>query len=274
MKTKLLFLISIILLPQLAWASEYTRSFDFKPISIESKELLKTVTEIIDYCRSISAVPGATESYIRFGEDGRAAQSSLPVNKDTFANYPATFYECHIDIKPKEGLISEVNLIFTDSLRRITVAGSDNFHVDELIKLAQEQLGDYEIDAAGPNFRIIFYLIVIIFYSIAVSSAWSVMRLEDEPVYWVIHFALFFAFIFIPPWPTVFPGFMAVAEYRSFLESYGKLFAYLGIGIMLLGLVLEAIRRIKKSAQPQMTTGVRKKLLKANRHQSGEEAGA
>ena len=246
MKTKLLFLISIILLPQPAWASEYTRSVDFKPICIESKDLLKTVEEIIDYCRLNSGVPVAAESYIRFGGDGRARKFSLPLKKDDFENYPAIFYECQIVINAKEGLISEVNLNFSDSLRRITVAGSDSYHVDDLIKLARQKLSDYEIDAAGPNFRILFYLIVMIFYSIAVSSAWSVIRLEDEPIYWVIHFALFLAFISIPPWPTIFPGFIAGDECRTFLENYGKLFAYLGCGIMLLGVALEVVRRIKR----------------------------
>ena len=246
MKTKLLFLFSIILLPQVAWASEYTRSFDFKPICIESRDLLKTVEEIINYCRLNSGVPVAAESYIRFGGDGRARKFSLPLKKDTSENYPAIFYECHIVINAKGGLISEVNLNFSDSLRRITVAGSDNIHVDELIKLTQQKLSDYQIDATGPNFRIIFYLIVIIFYSIAVSSAWSVIRLEDEPIYWVIHFALFLAFIYIPPWPTVFPGFIAANECKSFFENYGKLFAYLGCGIILIGVALEVIRRIKK----------------------------
>jgi hypothetical protein len=246
MKTKLLFLISIILLPQVAWAGEYTRSYDFRPICIESKELLKTVTEIINYCPLNSDEPVAIEGYIRFGGDGRETKFSLPINKDTFENYPVIFYECYIDIKAKEGFVSEVNLIFTDSLRRITVGGSDKIHVDGLIKLTQEKLSDYEIDAAGPNFRIIFYLIVIIFYSIAVSSIWSVIRLEDEPIYWVIHFALFFAFVFIPPWSTVFPGFIAAAECRSFIESYGRLFAFLGCGIVLLGVILEVIRRINK----------------------------
>ncbi len=246
MKTKLLFLISIILLAQVAWASEYTRSYDFRPICIESKELLKTVTEIINYCQLNSGVPIAIEGYIRFGGDGHATKFSLPIKKDTFENYPAIFYECYINIKAKEGLVSEVNLIFTDSLRRITVSGSDNIHVDGLIKLTQEKLSYYEIDAAGPNFRIIFYLIAMIFYSIAVSTIWSLIRLEDEPIYWTIHFALFFAFVFIPPWSTVFPGFIAAAECRSFLESYGKLFAFLGFVIVLLGVILEVIRRIKK----------------------------
>jgi len=88
-----------------------------------------------------------------------------------------------------------------------------------------------------------------IFYSIAVSSVWSVIRLEDEPVYWVIHFAFFFAFIFIPPWSTVFPGFLAAAECRSFIESYGRLFAFLGGAIVLLGLILEVIRRINSVGQ-------------------------
>jgi hypothetical protein len=246
MKTQLFFLISIILLPRVAWASEYTRSYDFRPICIESKELLKTVTEIINYCRLNSDVPDAIEGYIRFGGVGHETKLSLPINKDTFENYPAIFYECYINIKVKEGLVSEVNLMFTDTLRRITVGGSDDIHVNELIKLTQERLSGYEIDAAGPNFRIIFYLIVMIFYSIAVSSVWSVIRLEDEPVYWVIHFALFFAFIFILPWATVFPGFLAAAECRSFIESYGRLFAFLGSGFAFLWLILEVIRRIKK----------------------------
>jgi len=245
-KYELLFLIFIILLPQGAWASEYTRSYDFRPICIESKELLKTVTEIINYCRLNSGAPIAIEGYIRFGGDGRATKLSLPIEKDTFENYPVIFYEYYINIKAKEGLVSEVNLIFTDSLRRITVGGSDNIHVNKLIKLTQEKLSHYEIDAAGPNFRIIFYLIVMIFYSIAVSSIWSLIRIEDEPIYWVIHFALFYAFVFIPPWSTVFPGFIAAAECRSFLESYGKLFAFLGSVIVLLGVILEVIRRIKK----------------------------
>lgn len=246
MKTKLLFLISIILLPHVAWASEYARSYDFRPICIESRELLKTVTEIIDYCRLDNGVPVAIEGYIRFGADGSATKFSLPINKDAFENYPVTFYECYLNIKAKEGLVSEVNLIFTDSLRRITVGGSDHIHVDGLIKLTQEKLSRYEIDAAGPNFRIIFYFIVMIFYSIAVSSIWSLIRLEDEPIYWVLHFALFFAFVFIPPWPTVFPGFIAAAECRPFVESYGKLFGLLGCVIVLLGVILEIIRRIKK----------------------------
>ena len=246
MKTKLLFLISIIFLAQVSWASEYTRSYDFKPICIEGRELLKTVTEVINYCRLNSAVPVAIEGYIRFGGDGRETKLSLPIEKGAFDNFPVIFYECDINIKAKAGSVSEVNLIFTDSLRRITVAGSDNNHVDGLIRLIQEKLGYYEIDAAGPNFRIIFYLIVIIFYSIAVSSIWTVIRLEDEPIYWVIHFALCFVFIFIPPWSTIFPGFIAATECRSFLESYGKLFAFIGLAIVLLGVILEVIRRIKK----------------------------
>ena len=246
MKTKLLFIVSIIFLAQVSWASEYTRSYDFKPICIESKELFKTVTEIIDYCRLNSGVPIAAESYIRFGGDGHPVQLSLPLKKDTFDKYPVIFYECYINIKAKEGSVSEVNLIFTDSLRRITVSGSDNNHVNGLIKLIHEKLGYYEIDAAGPNFRFIFYLIVMIFYSIAVSSIWPVIRLEDEPIYWVSHFSLFFAFIFIPPWSTVFPGFIATTECRSFLESYGKLIAFIGSAIVLLGVILELIRRIKK----------------------------
>jgi hypothetical protein len=86
----------------------------------------------------------------------------------------------------------------------------------------------------------------MIFYSIAVSSIWSVIRLEDEPIYWVIHFALFFVFIFILPWSKVFPGFIAATECRSFIESYGKLFAFLGGVIVLLGVILEVIQRIKK----------------------------
>ena len=248
MKTKLLFLISIILLPQGVWAGEYTRSYDFRPICIESKELLNTAAEIINYCRLNRGVPVAIEGVIRFGADGRATTVSLPLNKDTFENYPATFYQCHINIKAQEGFVSEVNLIFTDSLRRITVAGSDSIHVDGLIKLTQEKLSRYELDASGPNFRIIFYLIVLYFYSIAVSSVWSVIRLEDEPVYWVIQFAVLLAFVFIPPWSTVFPGFIAAAECRPFFESYGKLFAFLGGAIVLLGVILEVIRRIKTKA--------------------------
>ena len=246
MKTTLLFLISTILLSQAAWASEYTESYDFKPICIESKELLEIVTEIINYCRLNSGIPAAIEGYIRFGSDGRATKLSLPIRIDAFENLPVIFHECYINIKAKGGSVLEVNLIFTDSLRRITVSGPDNIHVSGLIKLVQEKLSYYEIDAAGPNFRIIFYLIVMIFYAIAVSSIWSLIRLEDEPIYWVIHFALFFAFIFMPPWSTVFPGFIAATECRPFLESYGKLFAFLGCAIVILGGILEVVRRIKK----------------------------
>ena len=99
MKTKLLFIVSIIFLAQVSWASEYTRSYDFKPICIESKELFKTVTEIIDYCRLNSGVPIAAESYIRFGGDGHPVQLSFPLKKDTLDKYPVMFYECYINIK-------------------------------------------------------------------------------------------------------------------------------------------------------------------------------
>jgi len=228
------------------WAAEYTKSYDFKPICIGSNELLKTVREIINYCQLNSNAPIATEGYIRLGGDDLSTKISLPIKKDTFENYLVIAYKSHINIRAREGFVSEVNLIFTDSLRRITVSGSDKIHVDGLIKLTQEKLSDYEIDGAGPNFRIIFYLIVMIFYSIAVSSIWSLIRLEDEPIYWVFHFALFFAFVFIPPWSTLFPGFIAAAECRPFLQSYGKIFASLGFVILVLGVILEVIRRIKK----------------------------
>jgi len=245
MKSKILLFISVIFLSQVVWAGEYTKSYDFKPICIDSDELLKTVREIINYCQLNSNAPIATEGYIRLGGDDPSTKISLPLKNGTFEIFPVSYYECYINIKAKEGFVSEVNLKFRDSLRRITVSGSNNIQVNELIKLAQEKLSYFEIDAAGPNFRIIFYLVVMIFYSIAVSSIWSLVRLEDEPIFWAIHFIIFFAFVYIPPWSTVFPGFIAAAECRSFPAGHGPLITLLAFVIVLLAVILEVVRHVK-----------------------------
>lgn len=246
LKIKIFLVLLLVLLPQAALASEYTMSDELRPICIERNKLLKIVTEIYNQWRQINGTAIPTEGYVELGSDERLVKLRFPVGNNDFKEFPEISYKAQINFMAKGGSISEVDITCTDASRRIKIVGSDNLQVSRLMKVIKEELQPYEKDAAGPNFRIVFYLIVILFYSIAVSSIWPVLIPLHEPFYWATNFFICLAFVLIPPWPTIFPGFTTSVGCKPLLDAYSTLFIFLGLVIAVLALILEVIKRLKE----------------------------
>jgi hypothetical protein len=251
MKTSILILIIFISFSQVAWADEYTRFHKFKAIHIERNKLLKTATEIFQYVEIINVESVTTEGYIELGRDDNSTKLSLPIEENVFEKFPQISYSGHISIVARDGPVSRLNFIFTDSFRSITVSGSSPDHVTGLIKLVDEKLSSYESYTGGEDFRILLCIIVLFLYWIAMLPIWFRLKVRDEPIFVGISFILFFALFWIPPWPTIFPGFIAGVEMSYFLETNSNLFTYLGLVIMMLIPIVSLLYRFRKNPNTQ-----------------------
>ncbi len=251
MKTKILLLIAFISFSQVAWADEYTSSHKFNAIHIERNKLLKTATEIFQYVEIINGESVTTEGYIELGRDANATKLSLPIEENVFEEFPQISYDGNISIVARDGPVSRLYFIFSDSFRNITVSGSSPDHVTGLIKLVHEKLRNYETYAAGEDFRIILCIIVLFLYWIATLPIWFLLKVRDEPIFIGISFIFLFALIWIPPWLTIFPGFMAGVEMSFFLERNSELFTFFGLVIALLIPVVSLLYRFQKKPKTQ-----------------------
>jgi len=251
MKTRLLILIIFISFSQVAWADEYTSFHKFNAIHIERNKLLKTATEIFQHVAIINGESVTTEGYIELGRDENSTKLSLPIEENVFEKFPQISYDGQISIVARDGPVSRFHFIFTDSLRSITVSGSSPDQVTGLIKLVDEKLSSYESYTAGEDFRIFLCIIVLFLYWIAMLPIWFRLQVRDEPIFVGISFILLFALFWIPPWPTIFPGFIAGVAMSSFLESNSDLFPYLGLAITLLIPVFSLLYRYQKKPNTQ-----------------------
>lgn len=254
MKTSTLILIAFISFfsfSQVARADEYTSFHKFNTIHIERNILLKTATEIFQYVEKINGDSVTTEGSIELGRDDNSTKLSLPIEENGFEKFPQISYDCSIRIVARDGLVSIINFIFTDSFRSITVSGSSPDHVAGLIKLVDEKLSSYESYSGGEGFRIFLCIIVLFVYWIAMLPIWFRLKVRDEPIFVGISFIIFLALFLIPPWPTIFPGFTAGVEMNSFLETNSDLFTYLGLGIVLLIPVFSLLYRYQKKSNTQ-----------------------
>jgi len=246
MKTIIPILIIFISFSQVAWAEEYTSFHNFNAIHIERNKLLKTATEIFQYVEKINGESVTTEGYIELGRDDNSTRLSLPIEENGFEKFPRISYDGHISIAARDGLVSRLNFILTDSSRSITVSGSSLDQVTGLTKLVDEKLRAYESYTAGENFRILVYIIVLFLYWIAMLPIWFRLNARDEPIFVGISFILLFALFWIPPWPTILPGFIAGVEMSSFLKTNSDIFAYLGLAIALLIPIISLLYRYQK----------------------------
>ena len=251
MKTIILILIIFISFSQAAWADEYTSFHKFNAIHIERNKLLKTATEIFQYVEKINGESVTTEGYIELGRDDNSTRLSFPIEENGFEKFPQISYDGHISIVARDGPVSRLNFIFTDSFRSITVSGSSLDQVTGLTKLVAEKLSAYESYTAGENFRILLSIIVLFLYWIAMLPIWFRLKARDEPIFVGISFILLFALFWIPPWPTIFPGFIAGVEMSSFLETNSDLFTYLGVVLALLIPVFSLLYRYQKKPNTQ-----------------------
>ncbi len=251
MKTRILILIVFISFSQVAWADEYTSFHKFNAIHIERNKLLKIATEIFQYVEIINGEEVSTEGYIELGRDDNSTKLSLPIEENVFEKCPPVSYGGNISIVAREGSVSRVIFIFTDSFRGITVSGSRPDHMTGLIKLVDEKLSSYESYTAGEDFRILLCIIVLFLYWIAMLPIWFRLKVGDEPIFVGISFILFFALFWIPPWPTIFPGFIAGVEMSTFLERNSDLFTMLGLVIMMLIPIVSLLYRFRKKPNTQ-----------------------
>jgi hypothetical protein len=250
-KTRVLILFIFTSFSQVAWADEYTSFHKFNAIHIERNKLLKAATEIFQYVETINGESVTTEGYLELGRGDNSTKLSLPIEENVFEKFPQISYNGHISIVARGGPVSRLNFIFTDAFRIITVSGSSPDHVTGLIKLVDEKLSSYEFYTGGEGFRILLCIIVLFLYWIAMLPIWFRLKVSDEPIFVGISFILFFALFWNPPWPTIFPGFIAGAEISSFLETNSDLFTLLGLVIMMLIPIVSLLYRFRKKPNTQ-----------------------
>ena len=250
-KIRVLLLFIFTSFSQVAWADEYTSFHKFNAIHIERNKLLKAATEIFQYVETINGESVTTEGYLELGRDDNSTKLSLPIEENVFEKFPQISYNGHISIVARGGPVSRLNFIFTDAFRIITVSGSSPDHVTGLIKLVDEKLSSYEFYTGGEGFRILLCIIVLFLYWIAMLPIWFRLKVCDEPIFVGISFILFFALFWNPPWPTIFPGFIAGAEISSFLETNSDLFTLLGLVIMMLIPIVSLLYRFRKKPNTQ-----------------------
>ncbi len=250
-KTGVLILIIFVSFSQVAWADEYTSFHKFKAIHIERSKLLKAATEIFQHVETINGESVTTEGYIELGRDNNSTKLSLPVEENVFEKFPQISYDGRIRIIARDGPVSGLNIIFTNSLRIVTVSGPSPDHVTGLIKLVDEKLSSYESYAGGENFQILLCIIVMFLYWIAMLPIWFRLKVGDEPILVGISLILFFALFWIPPWPTIFPGFIAGVEISSFLGKNSDLVTLFGLVLMMLIPIVSLLYRFRKKPKTQ-----------------------
>ena len=252
MKTSILILVVFITFSQVAWADEYTSFHKFNAIHIERNKLLKIATEIFQYVEIINGEEEvSTEGYIELGRDDNSTKLSLPIEETVFEKFPQVSYDGNISIVAREGSVSRVIFIFTDSFRGITVSGSRPDDVTGLIKLVDEKLSSYETYTAGEDFRLLLCIILLFLYWIAMLPIWFRLKVRDEPIFIGMSFLFFFALFWIPPWPAIFSGFIAGVEMSTFLERNSDLFTLLGLVIMMLIPIVSLLYRFRKKPNTQ-----------------------
>jgi hypothetical protein len=229
MKSIILLLIALISLPPAAFADEYTRSHKFNPIHIHRNKLLLIASEIFQYVETINADYGTTEGYIELGYDDNLTKLSLPIAEDAFERFPRSSYNGNISIVAANGLVSKLYFSFTDSFRVVTVSGKNLEQVAGVLELIDEKLSPYEAYTGGQDFRITLCIIGMFLYWIAALPIWFALKVRNEPLFLSISFFLLAALISVPPWPTIYPGFLAGVEISSFLEGKTGLSTLFGL---------------------------------------------
>jgi len=253
MKTKILILIAIISFPLAALADDYTISHKFNPIHIERNQLLRIASESFQSVQKINVEHGTTGGYVELGSDDKLTKSSLPIAEDDFQKFPRNSYAGNISISAADGLVSNIYLSFTDSFRMVTVSGQSREQVDGVVKLVDEKLSPYEAYAGGKDFRIILCIVGMFIYWIAALPVWFALEARDEPLFIAITFFLLAALIWVPPWSTIYPGFVAGVEIGSFLERKTGLFTLFGFILALAIPVISLLYRSSKRAKPLKT---------------------
>jgi len=244
----ILILIAIISFAPAALADEYTGLHKFDPIHIERNQLFLIASDIFQYVQKVNVEYGTTEGYIELGHNGNITKMSLPLAEDVFEKFPRYSYDGKISIVTAEGLISKLYFSFTDSFRIVTVSAKSREQADALINMVKKKFGPYEAYAGGKDFRIVLCIIGIFFYWIATLPIWFALKVRNEPLFIAISFFFLSALILVPPWSTVYPGFLAGVEIGSFLEGKTGLFTLIGLILALAIPVVTLLYRSSKSS--------------------------
>ncbi|CAB1075177.1 hypothetical protein D1AOALGA4SA_2997 [Olavius algarvensis Delta 1 endosymbiont] len=244
----ILILIAIISFAPAALADEYTGLHKFDPIHIERNKLFLIASEIFQYVQKVNVEYGTSKGYIELGHDSDITKMSLPLAEDAFENFPRNSYSGKISIVTAEGLVSKLYFSFTDSFRIVTVSGKSREQVAALIKLVDEKFGPYEAYVGGKDFRIVLCIIGMFFYWIATLPIWFALKVRNEPLFIAITFFFLSALILVPPWSTIYPGFLASVEISSFLEGKTGLFTLIGLILALATPVVSLLYRSSKSS--------------------------
>jgi hypothetical protein len=250
MKKILLFALFSLCISSVAIAEAYKRTYEFTPLHISKNEFLNSVNEIFAYIKNTNKNSENIEGEISLGRGDYTTEIALPLTEDDYEKFPRVSYESHVFIRAKDGLVNDVQLWFTDNSRKIKVTGSSHDHVTGLLRIAEEKFSFYETVYGGTKFRWALAIVAFLLFMGCMFPNWFNLKNRDWGILYVVSLVLINALFYLPPWETVFPGFIVGVENSTFLEKHAALFTFLGF---LLALVIPAIGFVSKFRKKNST---------------------
>jgi len=233
MKTIIYFLLSIFL-STMAYADEFTRSYEFKAIHMERDQFLKAASAIYEYFNKINNMPA--KGYVSLGREDYQTEINFPIDQKDYEKFQQVSYDGYVLITAENGVVKRLRFRLSDYSRNVTVTGENQDYISGVINLIIEKFRFYETNFGGGKFRLTlgigFLILIVIFLSIC-----SYLARQNDVLLVVLSVSslvLSFAVFFLPPWELFFPGFIAKTENMSFLEKYAATFTFLGFIVTLL----------------------------------------
>jgi len=223
----------------------FTKTATFSALRLSYEDLSDLLTKTH---RLINAANASTECSQSGSVTVEGELSSLEVEGDfsveRFANSPATAYSVFYMYTCRDAPVSEVRLYFVDSIRKITVSGSDRGQVEALSAMLSENLRQHETRLGGFRFRQWAGLVLLVIGYLMTFGSWGIR----SPTRWLVFIGglLFMTSTWLFPWDKWLPGTVVLNRDAEFLIKYGPQISFVGAMATLLGILMSAWLALSK----------------------------
>jgi hypothetical protein len=245
MKIWLVAVVLLLSLVTLSAADEFARSYKLSPIHIDRDEFLNTINEVFAYTQEVNR-PNETNGTLELGRKEFKASVSLPISKSDYRKFPNVATEATIIIISDKSLIKTVNLMLQDTSRNVEVRGASQDHVSGVINVVKEKLNAHAAAIGGLKIRLCLGAAFTLAITLLVTLNWLGLSFKNQVVIYVGGIVLMQTILWFPSWETIFPGFLATSQSRSFLEEYSPHFTFLGLVVsMVTPIIGFAVRKFR-----------------------------
>lgn len=219
-------------------ANTFERSEELPTISTTNTDFIKDVNSIFLYITKLNANKITTTGTLELNRDGYSTTLDLPISKKDFELFPKKSFNAYVYIINHEATISNFQIYFTDSLRRITAKGNNLNDVVATLNIAKEKLLKYEVSFTGVDFRLILYFLFFLAYAVI---TYFLARKYSNKIYFAILIPFSIAFYSIPyiiEWKDYFPGFLSATNPMTFLEIWSPAIGLIALILAILFYIL------------------------------------